>query len=167
GERAPEQPAVEHEAAAREEEADRVMHELRPRVEQYPEPRADEPADRRPYDRGRGEVRIPSFARELAPRGRARGEERERQEDAEQVDRDRPDVEDVADHPRPAEDIGRAGAAPPPEACAFLRLRFNAAVRAVVQRVSEARVTLDGVLTGAIGHGLCVLLGVGQADAEA
>jgi D-tyrosyl-tRNA(Tyr) deacylase len=46
-------------------------------------------------------------------------------------------------------------------------LRFNAAVRAVVQRVSEARVTVDGVLTGAIGRGLCVLLGVGHSDTEA
>jgi D-aminoacyl-tRNA deacylase len=45
-------------------------------------------------------------------------------------------------------------------------LRFNAAVRAVVQRVSEARVTVDGMSIGAIGRGLCVLLGVGHGDTE-
>jgi D-tyrosyl-tRNA(Tyr) deacylase len=40
-------------------------------------------------------------------------------------------------------------------------------VRAVVQRVAEARVAVDGAVVGAIGRGLCVLLGVGQADTEA
>ena len=40
-------------------------------------------------------------------------------------------------------------------------------MRAVVQRVSEARVTVDGAIVGAIEHGLCVLLGVGHADREA
>jgi D-tyrosyl-tRNA(Tyr) deacylase len=39
-------------------------------------------------------------------------------------------------------------------------------VRAVVQRVSEASVTVDGEVVGAIRHGLCVLLGVGVADEE-
>jgi D-tyrosyl-tRNA(Tyr) deacylase len=39
-------------------------------------------------------------------------------------------------------------------------------VRAVVQRVSEARVTVDGAVVGAIERGLCVLLGVAQADRE-
>lgn len=39
-------------------------------------------------------------------------------------------------------------------------------MRAVVQRVSEARVTVDGALVGAIGRGFCVLLGVGHADTE-
>jgi D-tyrosyl-tRNA(Tyr) deacylase len=43
-------------------------------------------------------------------------------------------------------------------------------MRAVVQRVSEARVVLDGETVGAVGAGLCVLLGVadgdGPADAE-
>lgn len=40
----------------------------------------------------------------------------------------------------------------------------DAAVRAVVQRVSEARVTVDGKVTGSIARGLLVLLGVGHAD---
>jgi len=40
-------------------------------------------------------------------------------------------------------------------------------VRAVVQRVSQARVEVDGQVVGAIGLGLLVLLGVGQADTQA
>jgi D-aminoacyl-tRNA deacylase len=39
-------------------------------------------------------------------------------------------------------------------------------VRAVVQRVSRAQVTVDGEVTGSIGRGLCVLLSVGPDDAE-
>jgi len=39
-------------------------------------------------------------------------------------------------------------------------------VRAVVQRVSSARVEVDGEVTGSIGRGLLVLLGVGQGDTE-
>jgi D-tyrosyl-tRNA(Tyr) deacylase len=43
-------------------------------------------------------------------------------------------------------------------------------VRAVVQRVSRARVLVEGETAGAIGPGLCVLLGLaagdGAADAE-
>lgn len=39
-----------------------------------------------------------------------------------------------------------------------------AAVRAVVQRVAEARVTVDGEVTGEIGPGLCVLVGVTHTD---
>jgi D-tyrosyl-tRNA(Tyr) deacylase len=39
-------------------------------------------------------------------------------------------------------------------------------MRAVIQRVSEASVTVDGALTGAVGKGLLVLLGVGHADTE-
>jgi D-aminoacyl-tRNA deacylase len=40
-------------------------------------------------------------------------------------------------------------------------------VRALVQRVRRARVTVDGVVTGAIGPGLLVLLGVTHADTAA
>jgi D-tyrosyl-tRNA(Tyr) deacylase len=40
-------------------------------------------------------------------------------------------------------------------------------MRAVVQRVSEARVTVDGSITGRIGAGLLVLLGVTRSDTEA
>jgi D-tyrosyl-tRNA(Tyr) deacylase len=37
-------------------------------------------------------------------------------------------------------------------------------MRAVVQRVSHARVTVDGKVTGEIGPGLVILLGVGRTD---
>jgi len=40
-------------------------------------------------------------------------------------------------------------------------------VRAVVQRVARASVSVAGSVTGAIGAGLMVLLGVAQGDAEA
>jgi D-aminoacyl-tRNA deacylase len=40
-------------------------------------------------------------------------------------------------------------------------------MRAVVQRVSRARVNVEGWATGEIGLGLLVLLGVGQEDSEA
>ena len=40
-------------------------------------------------------------------------------------------------------------------------------MRAVVQRVTRAKVTVDGYTTGEIGLGLLVLLGVGQRDSEA
>jgi D-tyrosyl-tRNA(Tyr) deacylase len=40
-------------------------------------------------------------------------------------------------------------------------------LRAVVQRVSEARVRVDGAVVGEIGHGLCVLLGVAHGDTDA
>jgi D-aminoacyl-tRNA deacylase len=39
-------------------------------------------------------------------------------------------------------------------------------VRAVVQRVSRAKVTVEGTTIGEIGQGLLVLLGVGRGDAE-
>ncbi len=39
-------------------------------------------------------------------------------------------------------------------------------MRAVVQRVREARVTVDGAVMGAIGAGLMVLLGIEQGDTE-
>jgi D-aminoacyl-tRNA deacylase len=40
-------------------------------------------------------------------------------------------------------------------------------MRAVVQRVSRAKVTINGWTSGEIGHGLLVLLGVGREDTEA
>ena len=40
-------------------------------------------------------------------------------------------------------------------------------MRAVVQRVSRARVTIEGKVTGEIGPGLVVLLGVGREDNSA
>jgi D-tyrosyl-tRNA(Tyr) deacylase len=40
-------------------------------------------------------------------------------------------------------------------------------MRACIQRVSEARVTVDGAATGEIGRGLVVLVGVGQQDGAA
>ena len=39
-------------------------------------------------------------------------------------------------------------------------------MRAVVQRVSSARVVVDGETVGAIERGLCVLLGVAREDRE-
>jgi D-tyrosyl-tRNA(Tyr) deacylase len=40
-------------------------------------------------------------------------------------------------------------------------------MRAVVQRVSRAKVTVEGRITGEIGAGLVVLLGVGREDSPA
>ncbi len=40
-------------------------------------------------------------------------------------------------------------------------------MRAVVQRVSRAEVTVDGLTTGAIGAGLLVYLGIGPEDGDA
>ena len=39
-------------------------------------------------------------------------------------------------------------------------------MRAVIQRVSRARVTVEGEITGEIGKGILVLLGVSREDAE-
>jgi D-aminoacyl-tRNA deacylase len=39
-------------------------------------------------------------------------------------------------------------------------------MRAVVQRVSWAKVSVEGRVIGEIGPGLCVLVGVGQSDVE-
>ena len=40
-------------------------------------------------------------------------------------------------------------------------------MRAVIQRVTEASVAIDGRVVGACGRGFCVLLGVGDGDTEA
>ncbi len=40
-------------------------------------------------------------------------------------------------------------------------------MRALIQRVTEASVSIDGTVEGAIGTGLLVLLGVADGDAEA
>lgn len=39
-------------------------------------------------------------------------------------------------------------------------------MRAVVQRVKGAKVEVDGIAVGEIGHGLLILLGVGEGDSE-
>ncbi|GAB4119172.1 MAG: D-aminoacyl-tRNA deacylase [Acidobacteriota bacterium] len=39
-------------------------------------------------------------------------------------------------------------------------------MRAVVQRVTQAEVTVDGTVTGAIGHGMVVLVAVETGDGE-
>jgi D-aminoacyl-tRNA deacylase len=47
------------------------------------------------------------------------------------------------------------------------RLQRSNHMRAVVQRVSRAQVAVNGEITGRIGLGLLVLLGVGRDDTEA
>ena len=44
---------------------------------------------------------------------------------------------------------------------------LGSGMRAVLQRVSRARVTVDGRVTGEIGPGLMILLGVGRNDTSA
>ena len=44
------------------------------------------------------------------------------------------------------------------------RIGNTVSVRAVIQRVSSAGVTVDGTVVGAVGAGLLVLLGVAAAD---
>lgn len=40
-------------------------------------------------------------------------------------------------------------------------------MRAIVQRAAEATVTVDGEITGSIGRGLCVFVGVTHSDQQA
>ncbi|MBR0365288.1 MAG: D-tyrosyl-tRNA(Tyr) deacylase [Clostridia bacterium] len=40
-------------------------------------------------------------------------------------------------------------------------------MRAVIQRVKKANVSVDGKVIGEIGHGLLIFLGVGEGDTEA
>ncbi len=40
-------------------------------------------------------------------------------------------------------------------------------MRALIQRVSEAQVTVDGEVTGSVGRGFLILLGVGHGDGRA
>jgi D-tyrosyl-tRNA(Tyr) deacylase len=54
-----------------------------------------------------------------------------------------------------------------PSLLAASRFLYNAAMRAVVQRVTRASVKVDNEITGEIGSGLLVLLGVTQQDTEA
>ncbi|MBL7698958.1 MAG: D-tyrosyl-tRNA(Tyr) deacylase [Chitinophagaceae bacterium] len=39
-------------------------------------------------------------------------------------------------------------------------------MRAIIQRVSQASVTVDNEVTGSIGHGLLILLGIEDADTD-
>lgn len=48
----------------------------------------------------------------------------------------------------------------------MLALRYDRFMRAVVQRISRCRVTVEGSSVGEIGAGLLVLLGVSKVDAE-
>ena len=49
----------------------------------------------------------------------------------------------------------------------FCLLPFNlAAMRAVIQRVTKATVTIDGAIRGKIGDGLVVFVGIEDADTE-
>ncbi|HYP99210.1 MAG TPA: D-aminoacyl-tRNA deacylase [Polyangiaceae bacterium] len=47
------------------------------------------------------------------------------------------------------------------------RGQASGTMRAVVQRVNYASVTVDGAVVGRIDRGLCVLVGVGRGDEEA
>ena len=40
-------------------------------------------------------------------------------------------------------------------------------MRAVIQRVSRAKVTVEGAVTGEISRGLMILLGIGRDDTPA
>jgi len=61
--------------------------------------------------------------------------------------------------------LALAGSNLPPASAAPVSMM--ALMRAVVQRVSRARVTVNGEISGEIGRGLLVLLGVSREDREA
>ncbi len=44
--------------------------------------------------------------------------------------------------------------------------RFGPGVRALIQRVREARVEVDGRVTGSVGSGMLVYLGIARTDTE-
>ncbi len=48
----------------------------------------------------------------------------------------------------------------------YSNFEFEVFMRAVIQRVKSAQVCVDGRVTGRIGEGLLVLLGVGKGDGE-
>jgi D-tyrosyl-tRNA(Tyr) deacylase len=48
-----------------------------------------------------------------------------------------------------------------------MRAIYPSQMRAVVQRVARAEVRVDGIVLGAIGAGLAILLGVGRGDGTA
>jgi D-tyrosyl-tRNA(Tyr) deacylase len=64
--------------------------------------------------------------------------------------------------------LSRRGAWNTSRSCGEVGSRAKIAqVRAVVQRVSGARVLVDGAIVGEVGAGLCVFLGVARSDDEA
>jgi D-tyrosyl-tRNA(Tyr) deacylase len=62
---------------------------------------------------------------------------------------------------------GRAAFRRRPHSRMFRGIEPGVAMRAVVQRVKEAKVTVDGEDVGAVGPGLLVFLGVAETDADA
>ena len=97
--RAPHEAAVEDEAAAGEERAERIPHECRPVLEHQPHARADQAAGRTPQHPRRREVAVVPLAVELPSQHVARRHEGDREHHAEEMNRDRTEVKDVRDHP--------------------------------------------------------------------
>jgi D-tyrosyl-tRNA(Tyr) deacylase len=72
--------------------------------------------------------------------------------------------------PHPDDERRTPGSTPGEEfltARSYQPVCWNAAVRAVVQRVTSARVRVGGEVVGEIGTGLCVLVGVTHDDTPA